>query len=123
MEVGPLGTPNAVTDEVPPSSQRFSGGFPLRETTDARGHEKEPARQDTKGTLDDTIDFLKSIAPDCDYISVNFEIRKKNRWAERDGLEKATPWDRAFALDARLECRVSPAPLSASRPARAAVLL
>ena len=32
---------------------------------------------------------MKGIAPDCDYISVNFEIRKKNRWAERDGLEKA----------------------------------
>jgi predicted nucleic acid-binding Zn-ribbon protein len=51
--------------------------------------ETESQRQDTKNTLDDTIDFLKGIAPDCDYISVNFEIRKKNRWAERDGLEKA----------------------------------
>jgi len=51
--------------------------------------EEESKRQDNKNTLDDTIDFLKSIAPDCDYISVNFEIRKKNRWAERDGLEKA----------------------------------
>merc|ERR1719261_1971293 len=51
--------------------------------------EEESQRQDNKNTLDDTIDFLKSIAPDCDYISVNFEIRKKNRWAERDGLEKA----------------------------------
>jgi hypothetical protein len=51
--------------------------------------ESESQRQDTKITLDDTIDFLKGIAPDCDYISVNFEIRKKNRWAERDGLEKA----------------------------------
>merc|ERR1719262_1761015 len=51
--------------------------------------EEESQRQDTKNSLDDTIDFLKSIAPDCDYISVNFEIRKKNRWAERDGLEMA----------------------------------
>merc|ERR1719161_2470847 len=44
--------------------------------------------ENDKSTLDDTIDILKSIAPECDYISVNFEIRKKNRWAERDGLEK-----------------------------------
>jgi predicted nucleic acid-binding Zn-ribbon protein len=51
--------------------------------------EEESQRQDTKNSLDDTIDFLKSIAPDCDYISVNFEVRKRNRWAERDGLEKA----------------------------------
>merc|ERR1719487_1609047 len=51
--------------------------------------ETDSERADTKGTLDDIVDFLKSIAPECDYISVNFEIRKKNRWAERDGLEKA----------------------------------
>jgi chromosome segregation ATPase len=51
--------------------------------------EEESQRQDTKNSLDDTIDFLKSIAPDCDYISVNFEVRKRNRWAEGDGLEKA----------------------------------
>merc|ERR1719409_2016307 len=49
----------------------------------------EVERADKKNILDDTITFLKNIAPDCDYISVNFEIRKKNRWAERDGLEKA----------------------------------
>jgi DNA repair exonuclease SbcCD ATPase subunit len=49
----------------------------------------EQERADKKGVLDDTINVLKSIAPDCDYISVNFETRKKNRWAERDGLEKA----------------------------------
>ena len=46
-------------------------------------------KKDTKNTLDDTIDFLKGIAPDCDYISVSFGTRKKNRWAECDGLEKA----------------------------------
>jgi len=51
--------------------------------------EEDSQRQDNKNSLDATIDTLKSIAPDCDYISVNFEIRKKNRWAERDGLEKA----------------------------------
>merc|ERR1719453_1214922 len=51
--------------------------------------ETESERADKKGVLDNTIAFLKDIAPNCDYISVNFEIRKKNRWAERDGLEKA----------------------------------
>ena len=30
-----------------------------------------------------------TFTPDCDYISANFEIREKNRWAESNGLEKA----------------------------------
>jgi chromosome segregation ATPase len=46
-------------------------------------------RADLKKVLEDTLEFLKGIAPGCDYIAVNFEIRGKNRQAERDGLEKA----------------------------------
>jgi hypothetical protein len=51
--------------------------------------QKTESRKNKKNILDGAITFLKDIAPQCDYISVNFEVRKKNRWAERDGLEKA----------------------------------
>jgi len=43
-------------------------------------------RSDKKTLLDDTMSFLRSIAPSCDYMAVNFELRKSNREAEIDGL-------------------------------------
>jgi len=46
-------------------------------------------RADKKQTLDDTMAFLRSIAPSCDYMAVNFELRKQNREAEIDGLAEA----------------------------------
>jgi hypothetical protein len=36
--------------------------------------------------LKETMAFLKSIAPSCDYMAANFELRKSNREAEIDGL-------------------------------------
>merc|ERR1719272_1072415 len=46
-------------------------------------------RADKKKVLDDTMAFLRSIAPSCDYMAVNFELRKANREAEIDGLIEA----------------------------------
>merc|ERR1719316_759855 len=46
-------------------------------------------RKDKKKVLDDTMEFLRSIAPSCDYMAVNFELRKANREAEIDGLIEA----------------------------------
>merc|ERR1719217_6539 len=46
-------------------------------------------RKDKKTVLDDTMEFLRSIAPSCDYMAVNFELRKANREAEIDGLIEA----------------------------------
>jgi len=43
-------------------------------------------RGEKKTLLDDTMSFLRSIAPSCDYMAVNFELRKSNREAEIDGL-------------------------------------
>jgi predicted nucleic acid-binding Zn-ribbon protein len=43
-------------------------------------------RGEKKAFLDDTMKFLRSIAPSCDYMAVNFELRKSNREAEVDGL-------------------------------------
>jgi len=47
-------------------------------------------RVDKKKVLDDTMVFLRSIAPGCDYMAVNFELRKANREAEIDGLIEAS---------------------------------
>jgi len=46
-------------------------------------------RDKKKGVLDDTLDVLKSIAPGCDFMAVNFELRKANRESEVDGLYEA----------------------------------
>merc|ERR1719428_2563462 len=46
-------------------------------------------RTDEKKILDDTMAFLRSIASSCDYMAVNFELRKANREAEIDGLIEA----------------------------------
>merc|ERR1719181_1403418 len=46
-------------------------------------------RTTNQGSLASTLSFLKSIAPGCDFIAVNFDIRLKNRQAEMDGLQKA----------------------------------
>merc|ERR1719388_282502 len=46
-------------------------------------------RTDKKKVLDDTMAFLRSIATSCDYMAVNFELRKANREAEIDGLIEA----------------------------------
>jgi len=46
-------------------------------------------RTTNQGDLTSTLAFLKSIAPGCDFIAVNFDIRLKNRQAEMDGLQKA----------------------------------
>merc|ERR1719473_2630472 len=46
-------------------------------------------RTTNQDDLKATLDFLKSIAPGCDFIAVNFDTRLKNRQAEMDGLLKA----------------------------------
>jgi chromosome segregation ATPase len=46
-------------------------------------------RKDKDQQLKDTMAFLRSIAPSCDYMAVNFELRKANREAEIDGLIEA----------------------------------
>merc|ERR1719453_1678842 len=59
-------------------------------------------RTDKKKVLDDTMAFLRSIATSCDYMAVNFELRKANREAEIDGLIEAgaSLEGGAFAKDA-----------------------
>merc|ERR1719235_330243 len=46
-------------------------------------------RSDKKKILDDTMAYLKTIAPSCDYMAVNFELRKENRAEEIEGLAEA----------------------------------
>jgi len=51
--------------------------------------EAKATRDKKKAVLDDTLDLLKSIAPGCDFMAVNFELRKANRESEIDGLYEA----------------------------------
>lgn len=46
-------------------------------------------RSDKKTILDETMAYLKTIAPGCDYMAVNFELRKQNRAEEIEGLAEA----------------------------------
>jgi len=46
-------------------------------------------RGDKKTLLDNTMGFLRLIAPECDFMAENFEVRKENRQSENDGLEEA----------------------------------
>jgi len=47
------------------------------------------SRRDEKDILDNTLAFLRSIAPSCDYMAVNFELRRQNRFEEIEGLLEA----------------------------------
>merc|ERR1719424_1021338 len=50
---------------------------------------EKTTRTTNQGDLTSTLDFLKEIAPGCDFIAVNFQTRLTNRQAEMDGLSKA----------------------------------
>jgi len=42
-----------------------------------------------QGELNSIMDYLKEIAPGCDFIAMNFKMRLSNRQIEKDGLLKA----------------------------------
>jgi chromosome segregation ATPase len=46
-------------------------------------------RSTNQDNLDTTLDFLREIAPGCDFIAVNFDTRMTNRQLEVDGLNQA----------------------------------
>merc|ERR1740123_1221823 len=46
-------------------------------------------RTTKKGSLDATMKKIKGAEPGCDYFTINFPLRTKNRQIEIDGLQKA----------------------------------
>jgi len=52
--------------------------------------QKTGERTDISGELAVVLKKIADAKPECDFISVNFEARKKNRQIEMDGLVKAT---------------------------------
>ena len=46
-------------------------------------------RSTNQDKLDTTLDFLREIAPGCDFIAINFDTRMTNRQLEVDGLNQA----------------------------------
>merc|ERR1719198_2757837 len=55
--------------------------------TDKSNTEKE--RGTKKGELDNLLDKIAEINPNCEYYEVNYPMRTKNRQIEIDGLNKA----------------------------------
>ncbi|CAK0799882.1 unnamed protein product [Prorocentrum cordatum] len=49
----------------------------------------EASRATAKSGLDGVLASIASLEPSCNYFTVNFQVRVKNRQIERDGLEKA----------------------------------
>jgi len=63
----------------------------IQQRDDAKGKvtsEKEE-RDASKSTLAKLMGAIEAEEPKCNFISINFDVRKKNRNAEKDGLEKA----------------------------------
>merc|ERR1719478_318860 len=63
------------------------------EGTIAADEESRTAENSTKATnegeLASIMEYLKEIAPGCDFIAMNFKMRLTNRQIEKDGLLKA----------------------------------
>jgi len=49
----------------------------------------EASRATAKSGLDGALASIASLEPSCNYFTVNFQVRVKNRQIEKDGLEKA----------------------------------
>jgi DNA repair exonuclease SbcCD ATPase subunit len=75
------------------SVEKLQGTKSDLESTIAADEESITQEKTEKGTnqetLDSTLQFLKELAPGCDFIAVNFETRLKNRQIEMDGLNQA----------------------------------
>ena len=46
-------------------------------------------RKTAKGELDAVMETMTDALPNCNFISINFDMRMKNRQTEIDGLDKA----------------------------------
>merc|ERR1719420_391518 len=57
-------------------------------------------RASAKGELDSVMEEIKAAEPGCDFATINFEVRKKNRQMEIDGLLKAKPILQGGSFDA-----------------------
>jgi len=69
-------------EDITTMSQEKAGK--LGEHTDT-----ESARATSKSGLDVTLKMIADLEPTCNYFTVNFPVRVKNRQIETDGLEKA----------------------------------
>lgn len=63
----------------------------MLQRTEAEGKvtSEKDERDASKSTLAKLMGAIKAEEPKCNFISINFDVRKKNRNAEKDGLEKA----------------------------------
>merc|ERR1719265_2940158 len=78
-----MSSTKALLEELASNKASLEGEIGSAETAIS---ESKTLRGEKKAVLTDTLKFLRTIAPSCDYIAVNFELRKQNREAEIDGL-------------------------------------
>jgi len=81
-----MSSTKALLEELASNKAGLEGEIGSAETVIS---ESKTLRGEKKAVLGDTLKFLRTIAPSCDYIAVNFELRKQNREAEIDGLKEA----------------------------------
>jgi len=81
-----MSSTDALLEELASNKAGLEGEIGSAETVIS---EAKTIRGDKKAVLGDTLKFLRTIAPSCDYLAVNFELRKQNREAEIDGLVSA----------------------------------
>jgi len=56
---------------------------------ETRLQQTKKSRATKKGDLDGLLEKMEKISPNCEYFTVNYPLRLKNRQIELDGLEKA----------------------------------
>jgi predicted nucleic acid-binding Zn-ribbon protein len=81
-----MSSTKALLEELAANKAALEGEIGSAETVIS---ESKTLRGEKKAVLTNTLKFLKTIAPSCDYLAVNFELRKQNRAAEIDGLVSA----------------------------------
>merc|ERR1719420_2405531 len=78
-----MSSTKALLEELASNKASLEGEIGSAETAIS---ESKTLRGEKKAVLTDTLTFLRTIAPSCDYMAVNIELRKQNREAEIDGL-------------------------------------
>merc|ERR1719375_2221154 len=77
---------NAMIDSLNSEKTKLEGEIGAAEQAQS---DAKATRAKKKTILDDTLGVLRSIAPNCDFMAKNFELRKSNRETEIDGLYEA----------------------------------
>lgn len=80
---------NESTEEVDTLNEQIDEATMQRTDAETTIKEQTDERDASQVELDATIALIETEKPRCDFITTNFQTRKENRAAEKDGLNKA----------------------------------